>query len=204
MKTKNNNSRLLSPRMLWSNISVRCAHFFYSYSGLRTNYNAKAGRLGFTLIELLVAIAIIGIISIVAVQTLYDSVTIRARQNFIEDSSDDFRILASNITKNVMEAQRVSVPNPSEIRITGDGYCQTIIYDDANNTIVSSQVTSDPCTPPDSNFVTITDSNLIVTRLRFHPTGNSLKTVSMEFEGNYKNSLSDHPFQYKTSVTTRN
>ena len=162
----------------------------------------KQHKPGFTLVELLVAIAIIGIISIVGVRILYDVVSIRAKQQTIEDSSDSFRVLARLITKSVMESQSVSVPNSHELRIIGEDHCQTIRYDPVTGSILHSKITN-PCTPPDAGLIKLTSDDLVITNCNLSPTGVSVKVLSLELQGYYKNSLSNHPLVYKTTISSR-
>lgn len=171
------------------------------YHNIKTHNNKQIIQ-GFSLIELLVAIAIIGIISIIAVQGLYDIVSIQAKQQTIEDSSDGFRVYVKLITKSVIEAQRVSIPNPGEIQIVGDLYCQTIKHDPVTGSVLHSKVSS-PCAPPDAGFVTVTNEDFKITSLVFSPTGSSLEAVSLSMEGYYKNSLGNHPIKYSTTLTKR-
>jgi prepilin-type N-terminal cleavage/methylation domain-containing protein len=64
---------------------------------------------GFTLVELLVSVTILGLTSIIAVQSLYDSLSIRSKQQTIENSSDSFRIVVRLITNAVVEAKSVDI-----------------------------------------------------------------------------------------------
>ncbi len=158
---------------------------------------------GFSLVELLVAIAIIGIISVISVQGLYDIVSIRAKQQTIEDSSDSFRVISRLITKSVIEAERVSIPNSQEIRLVSDASCQTIKYN-GTSSILYAKVSDPTCTPPIlTEDDAITSGDFVITSFSLSPTGNSVDIILLEMTGHYKNSLGDHPIKYTTTISKR-
>lgn len=165
--------------------------------------NNQINSQGFTLVELLVAIAIMGIISVVAVRSLYDIVSVRAKQQSIEISSDSFRTLTRLITKSVIESNNVDVPNNHELNITGNNSCETLRYDPSTASVLYAKVSMAPCTPPNSGFTTLTDPDLVINNFSLTPTGTDIKVVSVEIDGFYKNSLGDHPIKYSTTITPR-
>lgn len=158
---------------------------------------------GFTLIELLIAIAVMGIITIGAVKTLYDILVIRAKQQSLENTSDNFRSLLQLVTTSIHEAQYVSVTDNNEVRIVGPYVCRTIKFDPATGIVAQAEDAETPCTPPDSNFKNITGSNLIISNFTFSPIGTGNTFINIDIEGTYRNSLGDHPVKYQTTITPR-
>lgn len=171
-----------------------------------TNHHIKNNQRGFTLIELMIAIAVMGVISIIAVRGLYDVVLMRAKQQTVEDTADSFRTITRTITKAVIESQNVYVPNNSEIRITGEKACQTYKFDASQKAILFYEIFPGPCTPPDpatSAAANITGNDIEITSLIFSPVNSASNVIVMQIEGVYKNSLGDHPIKYETTMTPR-
>ena len=160
--------------------------------------NKKLSRNGFTLVELLVAIAIIGSISMVGVKMLYDIVSINAKQQTIEDSSDNFRMVARMITKAVVEAQSIKVPGPNQIELSKEGVCQSFQYNPDNLAILHSA----SCPFDAGNSSQITTSELKINNFSISSEEN-FKVITVEMEGIFKNALGDHPVSYKTTITPR-
>lgn len=157
---------------------------------------------GFTLIELLVATVILAGISVVSVQLLWDSVSLRSKQTSIEQSSDNFRLLINNLTKEVQGAQSISVPNAETLEIVSSP-CRTIRKTADGKGIEEATSTVDPCTPPTSGFVKITQDQFAVRTLEFTPLGTILKSVTMKIAGDYKDSLGNHPVDFQTTISPR-
>jgi prepilin-type N-terminal cleavage/methylation domain-containing protein len=159
---------------------------------------------GFTLVELLVAIAIIGTISVVSVQLLYDIVSIRAKQQTIEDSSDSFRVVSRLITKSVIEARSIKIsPSGDSIEAIGENTCQTIAYDAATLSIRYKSLEGTSCATDLTENEAITSQDFVITSFSLSPTGTNVKVILLEMEGHYKNSLGDHPIRYSTTISKR-
>ncbi len=170
---------------------------------LNIKNNFKNKYKGFTLVEILIAVAITGIISIISIQGLFDIISIRAKQQSIEESSENFRIIIRALSKAATESINIDIPNINEIRITGEKECQTIKYNSVNKSLEKALVSQNPCIPPDSNFQTITNSEITITKFSLSPIGQNVKLILLEVEGYYKNSLGDHPIKYTTTITKR-
>ena len=161
---------------------------------------------GFTLVELLIAIAIIGTISVISVQLLYDIVSIRAKQQTIEDSSDSFRIVSRLISKSIMEARYISIQDTgTSVQIIQDESCQTISYNLENSSIRYKSTDSTSCAniaslTADDN---ITSNDLIITKFLLSQLDEKARVILFEMEGYYKNSLGNHPINYTTTITRR-
>lgn len=159
---------------------------------------------GFTLVELLVATAILGIISVIGVQLLWDTITTFSKQNSIEASSENLRTFIDNFTNDIQEAKSISVPNSNTIEITGN-ICRTIKYNPTQKWIEEAQDKSIPCTPPDSTalFIKVTQEEIVINRFEISPTGLLPETVFFQIEGFYKDSLGQHPIKFSSNVTPR-
>lgn len=162
----------------------------------------KKKNSGFSLIELLVATAILGSISIVGVQLLWDTLSTRSKQYSIEGSSDNFRLVITNVTKAIQSAKSVSIPNSSTIEITGTP-CRTIKLNADNQAIEQAIDDSPSCMPPDSGFLPITKEEIDVQTIDFSPIGDLVEVVTIKFEGTYKDSLGEHPIYFNTSAAPR-
>lgn len=166
---------------------------------LRENFfNTKQG---FTLIELLVATVIIGILSIVSTQMLFDAISIKSKQNAIQTSNDTGYVILEQITRNVRQAQSINIPTNDSIEITYKSICINYRYNLTNLSIEKAQETNPPCNP--SVYTIITPEELNVTNVNFSPLGESPENVSVLIEGEIKDSLGAHPIKYQTNVKTR-
>lgn len=171
---------------------------------LRTQYFSLRTSSGFTLIELLVAVGIVGIISVISLRSLYDILVIRAKQESLEETSDTVRTFSRNLSSLIAEAKSIYVPaGGTELRIIGNTSCQTVKYDAETKSILISNVNSDPCTPPDSNFQNVTEENMVINNLSFSPEGTQKGIVIINVEGFYKNALDNHEFSYTVAATPR-
>lgn len=164
--------------------------------GIKTNKN------GFTLVELLVAVAILGIISTISVQMLYDGVTLRAKQYSLETSSESIRTFVKQISTSIIGSKNISISaDHSKIYITGEEVCETYAF--ADQTIKYSNMTGDTCTPPESVVPYLLNEEITISDLSFFSEGDPPRVVNIYLEGVYKDSLGDHPIKYMTSVTPR-
>ncbi|MFH1971261.1 MAG: prepilin-type N-terminal cleavage/methylation domain-containing protein [Patescibacteria group bacterium] len=159
---------------------------------------------GFTLVELLVATAIIGVVAVIGVQILWDTLSLSSKQNSIESSSENFRIFISSFTNSIQEAKNISILNSNTIQITGD-ICKTIKLNTAKKWIEEAQDKSVPCTPPPltSSFNQITQDQILINKFELSPIGPLLNTVFVQIEGVFKDSLGEHPINFSSSVTPR-
>ena len=162
----------------------------------------KKDRNGFTLVELLVAVAILGIISTISVQMLYDGVTLRAKQYSLETSSESIRMFVKQISTAIIGSENISISEDhSKIDITREDDCETYAF--ADQTIKYSKTTGDTCTPPDSVVPYLLNEEISISNLSFSSEGDPPRVVNIYLEGVYKDSLGDHPIKYMTSVTPR-
>lgn len=159
---------------------------------------------GFSLVELLVATAIIGIISVIGVQLLWDTLTTFSKQNSIEASSENLRTFIDNFTNDIQEAKSISVPNSNTIEITGD-ICRTVKYNPTQKWIEEAYDRVVPCTPPDSSalFVKVTQEEILIDKFEILPVGLLPKTVFFQIEGFYRDSLGEHPIKFSSNITPR-
>ena len=164
---------------------------------------------GFSLIELLVAVAIFAGISLVGVQLLWDTLTTRSKQYAIEGSSDNVRLLVSTLTRSIQSAKNVNVLDAWTVQITGNP-CRTILLDN-NEKIVEAIDANDPCSPPaagSGSFNPVTKEEILIKNKQtnlplFSPVGSFSKVITIEMNGIYKDSLGEHPFNFKTTITPR-
>lgn len=164
----------------------------------------KKNNLGFSLIEVLVAATIFGGLSILGTQLLWDTLTSRARQTSNEDASDNVRLTVSTITKAIQSAKSISVPDLVTLQITGEP-CRTVWFNSTDKSIEeATDATSPSCTPPPSGGGTrITKEGVVIQNLEFSPPGNSLQSVTIKVEGNYKDNFGEHPINFETTVASR-
>lgn len=159
---------------------------------------------GFTLIELLMATAIMGAVSFVGVQLLYDTLSTRSRQYSIENSVGSIRPIISTISSAIQSAQSVMVVGSTQIKIVGNTDpttgaipCLQFQYNAADKTIEQISDESD-CTDPATR---ITPESIEITKFQFSPTPSSIITINIA--GLYKDNLGERPFNYSTSVVNR-
>ena len=157
---------------------------------------------GFTLLELIIAIAIIGSLSVVSLQSLWDTLSSRSKQYSLENSSSALRNVINTLTEAIVTGNQVNVVSSSVIKITGTT-CRTIQYDNSTKSLV--QATSDvpTCTPPTTGFVPLTPVNITITSFTFAPVGPFPNFVTIVITGFTQDSLGKHDFNYTTTVTPR-
>ena len=158
-------------------------------------------RQGFTLIELLIAVVIIGVISAVSTQILFDTVTVKSKQNALEQSSDSAYVIIEQIVASIKQAKSVNIPNANLIEIRGDVLCVNYRYDSVKLSIEKAEDTNPPCNP--SLYVSLTHKDSKITNFNFSPVGFLPDDVSILIEGEMENSLGLYPFKYQTSVVPR-
>ena len=156
---------------------------------------------GFTLIELLIAAVIIGVISTVSTQILFDTVTVKSKQNALEHSTDASYVIIEQIASSLKEAKSVNIPNANLIEIQGDSLCLNYRYDSVNLAIEKAQDTNPPCNP--NLYLSITSQDSKITNFNFSPVSFLPESVSIFIEGESQNSLGVHPFKYQTSIVPR-
>lgn len=157
---------------------------------------------GFTLVELLISIAILSGLAVVSTRLLWDTVSTRAKQYSIEQSSENFRLIISTVSNSIRSATTVEVPNAQTIEITGEP-CRTFRYD-ATTQVLEQAIDSSPtCVPPTSGFESMIQEQIALSSFSFSPVETRPQSVIIETEGTYTDSLGSHPFSYSTTVTPR-
>lgn len=159
---------------------------------------------GNTLVELLVATAIIGTISVIGVNVLWDSIMARAKQNSIEGTSENFRVFLTTLTRSIHEAKSINIPDPTLIQITGNP-CQTLRFNTTNKWLEEAVVADAVCTPPppDAVFERLTQDKINLTKFELSPTGFLPSFVTIKIEGIYQDGLGEHLFRFYSTVTPR-
>jgi prepilin-type N-terminal cleavage/methylation domain-containing protein len=157
---------------------------------------------GFTLIELLVAVGIIAVLSVLSTQLLFNTVTSRAKQQSIAESSTAFRSITQTLATSIMEAKKVSVPDISTLKITANT-CKTYHYNTTNKSLEVAEDINPSCIPPTSGFIRINNPDIEITKLEFTPVVSLSEKVNIVIEGESKNSLGSHPFSFSTTVVPR-
>lgn len=162
--------------------------------------NTKKNQ-GLTLIELLIATAIMGIISLSSVRLLWGTLATRAKQHSIETSSDSSRFLISTITEAIQSSQSIGVSSPFSSSITIKGTPCRIIR--LNGNIIEQAIDDNvACNPV--TFKPMNQPEISLQNLKFSPQGTPPKAIKIEMSGVYKDSVTDHPFNYSTTVSVRN
>ncbi len=157
---------------------------------------------GFTLIELLIAAAIIGSISILSVQSLWDVVSTRSKQYSLETSSDSVRLILNTISLAIQSGATINIPSSTVLQITGTP-CRTLRYNSATFALEQAVTPGASCTPPTTGYSALTPANIKISSFSLSPTGPFPKFVSINIAGTYKDSLGSHTFSYTTTVTPR-
>lgn len=155
---------------------------------------------GFTLVELLVAAAVIGILAVVSTQMLFDTVTLRAKQNAIETTSDFSYLALESIISSIKSAKNIEVKSGgAEIIITRSSDCLGFRFNNTDKTIEKTQTLS--CPP--SSYSKLTPEGVQINSLTFAPEGTSLANVYISVSGEIKDAFSAHPFNFETNVFPR-
>lgn len=158
---------------------------------------------GFSLLEVIIAVAIIAGLSIVSVQSLWDSISTRSKQYSLETSASVMRQTLSTMTQAIISSNQVSIDvSSTSIKITGSP-CRTIQLNSVAHTIDQAVSAVPSCTPPTSGFSAMTPSNVTINSFTLNPTGSGVTTVTLTIAGVYKDSLGSHSFQYDTTVSQR-
>src|SRR4030042_2122809 len=171
---------------------------------------------GFTLVELLVSIGIIGIISVISTQTLWNSITTRSKQDSIEVSSENFRTFTKNLTNYIQESNSVDISSDSKIiKLVKKGtdtevdVCRTIRYNSTKKSIEEAAVIGVGCIPTEDSslfhIVTEDEGRLEVDTFTLSPTGLQPNTVTVTIIGQYLDLLGEppHPISFVTTITPR-
>jgi len=156
---------------------------------------------GFTLIELLVAVAIVSALAIISVQILFDTVSVKSKQQTLETSSDSAFLVFEQITKAVKEAKSINVPTVNQIEIVNSVNCINYRYNLADKTIEKAVDSLVSCTP--TSYIAITPISFEVSDLNFSPIGSSPDSVSLLMVGEIKGALDRHPFKFQTNIYPR-
>ncbi len=160
---------------------------------------------GFTLVELLISTLIVAGLSVVSVNMLYTTLSSRAKQTSVETSTDSVRVLYTTLSSAVEAAKSITVVNSTTIQITGTP-CRTIKYDNPTKALVQAIDTSALCTAPEvigPSYTGLTSNQIQILTFSLSPTGNAPSSVTISLTGTYKDSVTDHPFTYYTTVTPR-
>jgi len=157
--------------------------------------NIKKIKLGFTLIELLVGIAIIGVLSVVALRMIFNIVNYRSKQFAIEDTSDSFRSFISEFSYEVRSSGSVTIPSTDYIEISRMDSCTSYHYNGV--TIERSDSDSGVC---NTSYAQVLQNNIKITE--FTPVIDG-DFINISIKGVYSDSIGSRDFTYKTSVTKR-
>ncbi len=157
---------------------------------------------GFTLIELLIASAIMAVISLSSVRLLWGTLATRAKQNSIEASADSSRFLLSTITEAIQSSQSIGISGPSSSITINGTPCRIIRLN--GNVIEQAIDNNTPCTFTTVTFKPMNQPEISLSNLTFTPQGIPPKSIKIEMSGMYKDLVTDHPFNYTTTVSVRN
>lgn len=159
---------------------------------------------GFTLLELIVAAGIFGVLSLVSVQMLWDTLTSRSKQYSMENSTSAIRPILSTLEQAILSASSSSLISASEIQITG-APCRTIKL--SGSAIVEQMNVAVPCTAPTSGtFSPLTPPNYTISTFLLTPSpypNMNPKVVTITVGGVYKDGLGSHTFFATTSAAPR-
>lgn len=162
-----------------------------------TTIQKLAKSRGFTLIELLIAASIIGVISVISVKLLFSTVLSRARQESIQTSNEDARMIMELIGKTTREAKRLTVDTPTELSTEGN-VCRTFRLN-GTDIEMAEDVTTD-CFAPTSGFAKLNGDSTVI---------NSFSIVKNESEielslsGSTNDAFGKHDFSFDTVVVKR-
>jgi prepilin-type N-terminal cleavage/methylation domain-containing protein len=162
------------------------------------NQKKRITNLGFTLIELLIALVVMGGITVTASKILFNMVSYRSKQFAIEDTSSSFRDFITNFSREV-KGGSVVIVDDKNVEIAYDGNCIAYQISSGDKSIAKSVTPGSACT---SGFSVILQDNIIVDDVYSKFSGSS-DIVSMEISGQYKDSLTETPFRFRTSVKPR-
>ncbi|MGD8744389.1 MAG: prepilin-type N-terminal cleavage/methylation domain-containing protein [Candidatus Woesebacteria bacterium] len=168
---------------------------------------------GVTLVELLVAVAILGIVSVISVQGLWDIVTSRNKQYQLENSSDLFRSFLSSVSRDLVESSEVKVISTSDLRVKGAKSCRVIRHNSTDNSIEEFVDTTDGCEldcvddpvclSSKGGFRKVSNESYDITKLEFSPVVDFPDSIGISIEGTFEDNLGSHNIDYTTSVSPR-
>jgi prepilin-type N-terminal cleavage/methylation domain-containing protein len=157
---------------------------------------------GFTLIEVLVAAAIIGVLSVVSIQLLFDTISVKSKQQTLETSSDNAYVVIEQIAKSVKEAKSINVTDSgAKIEIVGRLTCVNYRFNSVDNSVEKAVDSASVCIP--TAYSSISQSDFKITNLSFSPVGPLPSNISILLEGEVKGTMGEHPFSYQTNIYPR-
>lgn len=167
----------------------------YDNQGIAVNY-------GFTLIELLIAALIIGVLSIISIQLLFDTVTVKSKEYALTSSSDEAFRLMENFASSLKAAKSIDVKaGGKQVDFTTSDSCVSYRYNTANKSIELAEDSIASCNP--SIYIQITSSGFTIDDFSLSPEGALPENINIAVEGEIKDPLSSHPFKYETNVFPR-
>lgn len=147
---------------------------------------------GFTLLEFLVSVGILAIISAVLMQSLYTVLVIRSKQQSIETTAAQSRLVFDDITKSVSNAISITVTaNRLDVRGTpciSYRFVSPIMEKATDATLACAPTAFSPLTTPDINVT------------MFTAVKNANGSVSLVMTGQFQDQFGSHDYQYQTSV----
>ncbi len=157
-------------------------------------------NVGFTLVELLIGIFVIGVMSLASVRIVFNMVNYRSKQFAIEDTSDSFRDFISNFSMAVRNSNAITIGGGGDnIEIRGED-CISYRYNISEYTIERSQSLVSPCS---GSYNRVIQDNIKISSFSLSPVGSALSLVNMDIQGVYKDSTSERPFAFKTTIAKR-